>query len=79
MPRRLGVTSSVWRPPPIGDATIARSVWSVSMAYDVDHVAVWRSDEEPTHPPRLCRDRLHDLIPESLSFCVGTVDVVGVN
>ena len=46
------------------------------MAYDVDDAAVWRADEEPAHAPRFCRDRVHDLVAESSSFFVSTVDVV---
>jgi hypothetical protein len=38
------------------------------MARDVDYVAVWCPDEEPAHPPRLCRQRVHDLVTEPLSF-----------
>jgi len=46
------------------------------MAYDVDDAAVWCADEEPAHAPRFCRDRVHDLVAESSSFFVSTVDVV---
>jgi len=46
------------------------------MAYDVDDAAVWCADEEPAHAPRFCRDRAHDLVAESSSFFVSTVDVV---
>jgi len=52
---------------------------SVPMVHDVEYVAVWRSDEEPSHAPGLCRQRVDDLVAELLRLPIGAFDVVGVN
>src|ERR1700704_2868976 len=61
-------------PAPIGPAAAL-----VPMVHDVDYIAVGCSDEEPAHPPWLGGYRMHDLVAEFLSFCVGTFDVIRVN
>lgn len=43
---------------------------------DVDHVAVWRSDEKPAVTAWLCRQWVHDLIAATLSISKGSFDVV---
>ena len=49
------------------------------MVHDVENIAVWRSDEEPSHTPGLCRQRVDDLVTELLRLLIGAFDIVGVN
>lgn len=48
----------------------------VLMAVDVDHIAVWRANEEPSHAPRLCGERMNDLEAASFRFLVRLLDTV---
>ena len=48
----------------------------VLVADDVDNIAVWRTDKEPTHSPRLRRQRMNDLEATSLRLLICRLDLV---
>src|SRR5919106_3484356 len=46
------------------------------MVVDVDHVAVWRANEEPPYAPRFCGEGVEDLVAASFGVLVGLLDAV---
>ena len=48
----------------------------VLVADNVDDIAVWRTDKEPAHPPRLRSQRMNDLEATSLRLLIGRLDLV---
>jgi hypothetical protein len=46
------------------------------MVVDVDHVAVWRANEEPPYAPRFCSERVDDLEAASFGVLVRLLDAV---
>src|SRR4051794_11700064 len=65
-PRDLAVRSAG----PGGRRRSKRVAGSVRMAHDVEYVAVRRPDEEAAYTPRLRRQRVHDLVAQSLGFLI---------
>jgi hypothetical protein len=43
---------------------------------NVDDVAVWCTDKEPAHPPRLGSQRMYDLEPTSLRLLIGRLNLI---
>jgi hypothetical protein len=43
---------------------------------NVDDIAVWRTDKEPAHPPRLRSQRMNDLKATSLRLLICRLDLI---
>ena len=46
------------------------------MVDNVDDVAVWRTDQEPTYAPRLRSQRMNDFEPASLRLPIRRLDLI---
>ena len=53
-----------------------RSAVFVLMADNVDDVAIWRTYQEPAHPPWLRSQRMNDLEATSLRLLIGRLDLI---